>query len=208
MGRNAALLKERAQRAPQEPAEAARDDVVPRGSVEPGNDAAPLALDGQTRAKFVLFAIPASERVEDGPVMRGLLETPQGRINVAGWKRVARDSGNEYLSLKVGNTRPREEGAPRGRPDEWLIGPFYGRLFKEVTMRRGIGSTRYFGFIENAEKIGEDATTQQGLYKTHWQLHVKARPSVSSDGLTPYISGTASPAGARAVEEGETKLPF
>jgi hypothetical protein len=200
MGRNAALLKERQQpvtpETVDEPVEEARDD------------AAPLALDGQTRAKFVLFAIPSAERVEDGPVMRGLLETPQGRINVAGWKRVARDSGNEYLSLKVGNTKPREESAPKGRPDEWLIGPFYGRLFKEVTMRRGIGSTRYFGFIEHAEKIGEDAGTHQGLYRTHWQLHVKARPSVSSDGRTPYISGTACPAGARVAEEGETKLPF
>jgi hypothetical protein len=197
MGKSAALLKER------EPVAKAVDEVP----AMPSAAASPIMLDGNTRAKFVLFAIPAAERVEDGPLMRGLLETEQGRINVAGWKRVARDSGNEYLSLKVGNTRPREEGASRGAPEEWLLGPFYGRLFKEVTTRRAVKATRYFGFIEHAEKIGEDAKTKQGLYKTHWQVHVKARPSVSSDGRTHYISGTASPASVKA-EADENALPF
>ncbi len=71
----------------------------------------PLVLNGQTRGKFVLFGIPAAERVEDGPVMRGLLETDAGKINVAGWKKIGRDSGAEYLSLKVGNTKPRPADA-------------------------------------------------------------------------------------------------
>jgi hypothetical protein len=107
MGKSAALLKER------EPLAKAVDEAP----ATPAAAAPSIMLDGNTRAKFVLFAIPAAERVEDGPLMRGMLETEQGRINVAGWKRVARDSGNEYLSLKVGNTRPREEGVSRGAPE-------------------------------------------------------------------------------------------
>lgn len=166
-----------------------------------------IALDGNTRGKFVLFAIPVDERVDDGPVMRGLIETEQGRVNVAGWKRVARDSGNDYLSLKVGNTKPRDADSPKDAPDEWLIGPFYGRLFKEVNVRRGVKTARYFGFVEHAEKVGEDEESHKGVYKTHWQLQIKAAPAVSNDGRTAYIGGTASPAGVRAATA-DNSLPF
>jgi len=167
-----------------------------------------LTLDGQTRCKFVLFAIPAAERVTDGPLMRGLLETAEGKIQVAGWKRVARDSGSEYLSLKVGNTRLRDAGACSDEPVEWVVGPYYGRLFKAESSTRAGKRTRYFGFIEDTEKVGEDARTHKGLYKTHWQVQIKAQPSVSQDGRTHYIDGTASPAGTK-VEGGEGEpLPF
>jgi uncharacterized protein (DUF736 family) len=167
-----------------------------------------LGLDASTRSKFVLFAIPVADRVEEGPVMRGLLETEQGKINVAGWKRVARESGKEYLSLKVGNTKPRELEAPADAPDEWLVGPFYGRLFKEVSSTRDGERTRYFGFIEHSEKVGEDAHTLKGIYKTHWQVQIKARPNVSNDGRTHYIDGTANPAGAKAETADAGPMPF
>ena len=194
MGKSAVLTKERT--------------TQPAKGASIADASAVISLDGGTRARFVLFAIPPAERVDDGPVMRGHLETDHGRINVAGWKRVARDTGNEYLSLKVGNTKPRDPDAPKGRPDEWLLGPFYGRLFKEATSRRRSGSpVRYFGFIEHAERVGEDPATAQGQYKTHWQLHVKARPSVSHDGRTHYLDGSAYPPGSRP-DAGEAALPF
>jgi hypothetical protein len=179
-------------------AAATTEDVQGQGGV---------VLDGSTRGKFLLFAIPVEERVEGGPVMRGLIETEQGRINVAGWKRVARDSGNDYLSLKVGNTKPRDANSSSDDPDEWQVGPFYGRLFKEVNARRGTKAVRYFGFIENAEKVGEDAESGRGVYETRWQLQIKASPEVSNDGRTPYIGGMAGPAGVRPASQ-ETALPF
>lgn len=160
-----------------------------------------ISLSGETRARFVLFAIPAAERVDDGPVMRGLLETDAGKINVAAWKKVARDSGNEYLSLKVGNTRPRDERAQSSAGDEWLVGPFYGRLFKDVTATRSAKKTRYFGFIEDSVKVGE------GSYRTNWQLQIRAKPNVSGDRRTPYIDGTTSPVNARSAAE-DVALPF
>jgi hypothetical protein len=170
-------------------------------------DQAAITLDGETRGKFVLFAIPAADRVEDGPVMRGMLETDQGKVNVAAWKKLARDTGNEYLSLKVGNAKRRDEHTPDGAPDEWLVGPFYGRLFKEVTNSRDSTRTRYFGFVEDSVKVGEDAKTHKGIYKTNWQVQIKAKPAVSNDGKTHYIDGSLSPAGAK-VEASEALLPF
>ena len=170
-------------------------------------DQVAISLDGETRGKFVLFAIPVADRVEDGPVMRGLLETDEGKVNVAAWKKLARDTGNEYLSLKVGNTKRRDENTPDGAPDEWLVGPFYGRLFKEVTSLRDSTRTRYFGFIEDSVKVGEDAKTHKGVYKTNWQVQIKAKPAVSGDGKTHYIDGSLSPAGAK-VEASEALLPF
>jgi len=165
-------------------------------------EAAPVL---NTRGKFVLFAIPAAERVADGPLMRGLLETEAGKINVAGWKRVARDTGSEYLSLKVGNTRPRREDEADDAPVEWTIGPYYGRLFRAEVARSG--RVRYFGIIESAERVGEDKRTHKGIYKTHWQAQIKAHPTVSGDGRTHYIDGTASPAGTREAGDADP-LPF
>lgn len=184
----------------------AEDSRIQRaGDTRESDGAAAPTLDGQTRGKFVLFAIPPTERVEDGPLMRGLLETDAGKINVAGWKRVARDTGSEYLSLKVGNTRPRREDDADDAPVEWLVGPFYGRLFRTDGGRHG--RVRYFGFIESAERIGEDARTHRGVYKTHWQVQIKAHPNVSADGRTHYIDGSASPAGTRDAADADP-LPF
>lgn len=166
-----------------------------------------VTMDGSTRGKFVLFAIPVAERVEDGPVMRGFVETDAGKINVAGWKKFAHESGNEYLSLKVGNTKMRDETTAEDAADEWLVGPFYGRLFKEVTVSRGDKRTRYFGFIEDSVKTGEDRETGKGVYRTNWQIQVRAKPDTSGDGRTHYINGTAYPKdGAPAAAD--NGLPF
>jgi hypothetical protein len=168
-----------------------------------------ITLNGSTRAKFCLFAIPEGERVEDGPVMRGFLETDAGKVNVAGWKKFARDSGNEYLSLKVGNTKKRDDDTPEDAPDEWLVGPFYGRLFKEITVSRGEKRTRYFGFVEDSVKTGEDEATGKGIYRTNWQVQVRAKPDVSGDGRTRYINGSAYPKdSAPAASSNDNGLPF
>ncbi len=106
-------------------------------------------LNGTTFGKFVLFGIPRADQVKDGPVMRGLVEVKteaQGapvKVQVAAWLKIGRSSGTEYLSLKVGNNDPED-------PETYTVGPFYGRLFRQVDGTR----TRYFGFIEEAEKTG------------------------------------------------------
>jgi len=52
-----------------------------------------------------------------------------------------------------------------------------------------------------------DAKTHKGVYKTNWQVQIKAKPAVSGDGKTHYIDGSLSPAGAK-VEASEALLPF
>jgi len=159
-------------------------------------------LNGATVGKFVLFAIPRAEQVKDGPVMRGLIEVKseaQGsplKVQVAAWLKIGRSSGTEYLSLKVGNNKAEE-------PERYTVGPFYGRLFRQVDDNR----TRYFGFIEEAEKTGEDENGQ-GTYVTHWQLRVTARSAVSNDQKTKYISGSVAPSQMNEPEEESSNLPF
>jgi hypothetical protein len=159
-------------------------------------------LNGATLGKFVLFGIPRADQVKGGPVMRGLVEVktdPQGapvKVQVAAWLKIGRSSGTEYLSLKVGNNNPDD-------PETYTVGPFYGRLFRQVEGSR----TRYFGFIEEAEKTGEDENGQ-GTYVTHWQLRVSAKSAVSNDQKTKYISGSVAPSQMNEQEEESTSLPF
>ena len=160
-------------------------------------------LNGGTLGKFVLFGIPRADQVKDGPVMRGLVEVktdsqePPVKVQVAAWLKIGRSSGTEYLSLKVGNNNPEE-------PEDYTVGPFYGRLFRQVEGNR----TRYFGFIEEAEKTGEDENGQ-GTYVTHWQLRVNAKSAVSNDQKTRYISGNIAPSQMQEPQEEEsTDLPF
>jgi hypothetical protein len=174
------------------------------------NTPAALSLDGTTRGKFVLFTIPAADRVDDGPVMRGFIETDAGKVNVAGWKKTGRESGTDYLSLKVGNTKQRAADAPQDQPDEWVIGPYYGRLFRE-TVKDGerVKVRRYFGFVEDSVRVGEDPTTHKGVYRTNWQIQVKAKPDLSNDQRTHYVNGSVHPRAAHA-EAGveDDPLPF
>lgn len=159
-------------------------------------------LNGATVGKFVLFGIPRTEQVKDGPVMRGLVEVKaEGhaapvKVQVAAWLKIGRTSGTEYLSLKVGNNNPDD-------PETYTVGPFYGRLFRQVEGSR----TRYFGFIEEAEKTGEDENGQ-GTYVTHWQLRVSAKSAVSNDQKTKYISGSVAPSQMNEQEEESESLPF
>ena len=110
--------------------------------------------------------------------------------------KIGRSSGTEYLSLKVGNNDPED-------PETYTVGPFYGRLFRQVEGSR----TRYFGFIEEAEKTGEDENGQ-GTYVTHWQLRVSAKAAVSNDQKTKYISGSVAPSQMHEQEEEASSLPF
>jgi hypothetical protein len=159
-------------------------------------------LNGATVGKFVLFGIPRADQVKDGPVMRGLVEVKTEthgapvKVHVASWLKIGRSSGTEYLSLKVGNNNPDD-------PETYTVGPFYGRLFRQVEGSR----TRYFGFIEEAEKTGEDENGQ-GTYVTHWQLRVSARSAVSNDQKTKYISGSVAPSQMNEQEEESSSLPF
>jgi hypothetical protein len=160
-------------------------------------------LNGSTFGKFVLFGIPRADLVKGGPVMRGLIEIktePQAapiKVQVAAWLKIGRTSGAEYLSLKVGNNSPDD-------PESYTVGPFYGRLFRQVEANR----TRYFGFIEEAEKTGEDENGQ-GTYVTHWQLRVSAKAAVSNDQKTKYISGNVAPSQMHEQQEEEaSSLPF
>jgi hypothetical protein len=159
-------------------------------------------LNGTTLGKFVLFGIPRVDQVKDGPVMRGLVEVKTEthgapvKVQVAAWLKIGRSSGTEYLSLKVGNNNPDD-------PETYTVGPFYGRLFRQVEGSR----TRYFGFIEEAEKTGEDENGQ-GTYVTHWQLRVSAKAAVSNDQKTKYISGSIAPSQMNEPEEESTSLPF
>jgi len=161
-------------------------------------------LNSNTQAKFVLFNIPVAERVAGGPVMRGFLEIAQPekpdaepiKVQVAGWPEIARDTGREYLSLKVANTQTENR-------DAYTVGPFYGRLFKNATKTKAGGETvHYFGFIEDAEKVDEDEQGR-GVYRRRWQLAVRAKREVSRDGRTVYINGHVGPsreASARSDE--------
>jgi hypothetical protein len=159
-------------------------------------------LNGTTLGKFVLFGIPRADRVKDGPVMRGLVEVKTDahgapvKVQVAAWLKIGRTSGTEYLSLKVGNNNPDD-------PETYTVGPFYGRLFRQVEGTR----VRYFGFIEEAEKTGEDENGQ-GTYVTHWQLRITAKAAVSHDQKTEYISGRVSPSQMNEQEEQSSGLPF
>jgi hypothetical protein len=159
-------------------------------------------LNGTTLGKLVLFGIPRADQVKDGPVMRGLVEVKtdaQGapvKVQVAAWLKIGRSSGTEYLSLKVGNNDPED-------PETYTVGPFYGRLFRQAEGSR----TRYFGFIEEAEKTGEDENGQ-GTYVTHWQLRVSAKSAISNDQKTKYISGSIAPSQMNEQEEEASSLPF
>ena len=159
-------------------------------------------LNGATLGKLVLFGIPRVDQVKDGPVMRGLIEVKGEaqaapvKVQVAAWLKIGRNSGTEYLSLKVANNDPEN-------PESFTVGPFYGRLFRQVEGSR----TRYFGFIEEAEKTGEDENGQ-GTYVTHWQLRVSAKSAVSNDQKTKYISGSVAPSQLHEQEEESASLPF
>ena len=163
-------------------------------------------LNANTEAKFVLFNIKPAERVQDGPVMRGILEIEgEGdaepvKVNVAAWHKVGRESGAEYLSLKVANNSA-------DNPEQYSVGPFYGRLFKQVIAQKQGEKVRYFGFIEDSEKTGTDEGGR-GIYRTNWQIRVTAKRATSNDGKTRYVGGKVAPSSAAQADIGNDDLPF
>ena len=182
------------------------DDADRVGRAVQANRSNPL-LHGLTEGKFVLFNIPADERVDDGPVMRGFIEITdageQGplKVNVAGWQKTGRENGTPYLSLKIGNNN-------KDQPEDYSVGPFFGRLFREIEEPKqgGESRVRYFGFVEHAERVGKDADGK-GIYKLHWQLRISAKRAKSNDGNTVYVSGSVAP--LQAVEvRGNDNLAF
>jgi hypothetical protein len=160
-------------------------------------------LNADTRARVVMFYIPQSEQVDQGPIMRGHLEIDvEGeadpvKVNIAGWLKTGRESGKPYMSLKAGNNS--EEN-----PEVYTVGPFYGRMFKqEEEMPKG-KKVRYFGFLEDSTKTGED-DQGHGIYTVNWQLRINAKPQVSGDGKTRYVAGAVMPNREAAVTD---DLPF
>jgi hypothetical protein len=126
-------------------------------------------------------------------------------VQVAAWLKIGRNSGTEYLSLKVGNNDPED-------PETYTVGPFYGRLFRQVEGSR----TRYFGFIEEAEKTGEDekravdlrhslAIARQcqisGQQRSEDQVHQRQRRAVADEraGRRGYQSAVLIDAGRPGI---------
>jgi hypothetical protein len=73
-------------------------------------------------------------------------------------------------------------------------------LFRVVTPLKSSVKVRYFGVIEDMQKVDE------GEYVTQWQLAVRAKRAISNDGKTVYVSGRVAPAVAH--DEHEDDLPF
>ena len=163
-----------------------------------------MQVDGRTRGRVCLFPIPKADRVADGPVMRGFLETDAGQIQLAAWKRIGRESGNEYLSLKLGNTKRPDANASPDAAEQWMVGPFYGRLFKQVSGEGEKQKTRYFGFFEKSDKTGVDSASEQGIYSKEWQLQIAAKPATYGEDQ-PYITGDAFP---KETADAERDMPF
>lgn len=160
-------------------------------------------MNADTSARVVMFYIPTDEQVTDGPIMRGHLEidvegqTEPVKVNVAGWLKHGRDSGKPYMGIKVG-TNTKEH------PEVYSVGPYHGRMFKQVEEKATGAKVRYFGFIEDSVKTGED-DEGRGIYTVKWQLRINAKPQVSGDGKTRYLSGTVVP--NREIA-GADDLPF
>ena len=118
-------------------------------------------LNQHTQAKFVLFAISRADLVDKGPVMRGFIEVKTDenaapvKVNVAAWLKIGRTSGTEYLSLKVGNNNPDD-------PEEYSVGPFYGRLFRQVEGTR----TRYSDSSKMRRRPGRMRTGRGCMRRT------------------------------------------
>jgi hypothetical protein len=146
--------------------------------------------------KLVLFPIKQAERVPDGPVMRGFIEPkgePQNKVNVAAWSKIGRESGTEYLSLKVGNNSA-------AQPRVYSVGPYFGSMFRQVEDEGR--KIRYFGFIEDAERTGEDGGGR-GIYSMRGRVRFTAKRAVSSDGQTHYLTGLIVAAETPQPDNGE-----
>lgn len=142
-----------------------------RGSLTLEED---IMLHANTIAKGALFNVQANDRKVNGPAMTGNFEVNSERINVSGYLKVARESGKDYLNLKIG-----EKSGP----------VFYGKLFRNVD-KKGEKSPDYSGYVELG--IGNDAP----------QLRVAGWRMKSRDQQTPYISLELAPPMKNADSDG------
>ena len=137
-------------------------------------------LHAQTNAKGALFNIKAADRRDNGPVMSGNFEVNAKKINVAAFLKISRESGKDYLNLKIGTT-----GGP----------VFYGRLFRNDD-KLGDSSPDYSGYVELG--TGRDAPQ---LRIAGWKVRPKNQSAVyiSLDIAPPLRS--SSPAKSEPEDE-------
>jgi uncharacterized protein (DUF736 family) len=98
-------------------------------------------LTETTKAQGALFSIADGDRTPNGPLMTGNVEHNSVKINLTAFLKTSRDTGLDYLNLRVGD--PRKDDPV-----------FYGRLFRN-TDKREANSPDYTGYIEiTSEKDG------------------------------------------------------
>jgi uncharacterized protein (DUF736 family) len=119
-----------------------------------------IMLQINTKAKGALFTVKADERKDNGPSMTGHFEANSQKISIAAFLKVSKESGKDYLNLKMG-----EKDGPI----------FYGKLFRN-TDKKGEKSPDYSGYVELG--IGDDVP----------QLRIAGWRMKSRDQKTSYIS--------------------
>lgn len=117
-------------------------------------------LNADTKAKGALFTVKANDRKDNGPTMTGNFEVNSSKISVAAFLKVSKESGKDYLNLKIG-----EKEGPS----------FYGKLFRN-TEKKAEKSPDYTGYVELG--TGNDAP----------QLRIAGWKAKSRDQKTSYIS--------------------
>lgn len=138
-------------------------------------------LNAETKAKGALFTVKAEDRKENGPIMTGNFELEEGKIAIAAFLKTAKETGKQYLNLKVGNKNDQ---------------PLYGRLFR-VEEKKGEKSPDYTGYVA----LGSDEEAPE--------LRVAGWKTKSKDGNTSYISLVIEPPAKKSEGNGEgSELPL
>jgi len=131
-------------------------------------------LQADTKAKGALFKVKADARKDNGPSMTGNFEVNSKKISIGAFLKVSKESGKDYLNLKVGD----KEGPV-----------FYGKLFRN-TEKKGEKSPDYTGYVEL--DTGNDAP----------QLRIAGWKAKSRDQKTSYISLELAPPMKKADSDG------
>ncbi len=87
----------------------------------------------ETKANGALFNTEPEGRNPNGPVMTGTLDVADQKVRVAAFLKAAKESGKNYLSIKIGDERKQEP-------------IFHGKLFASED-KRGEKSPDYTGYI-------------------------------------------------------------
>jgi uncharacterized protein (DUF736 family) len=140
-------------------------------------------LQASTTAKGALFIVKSDARKVNGPAMTGTLEVNSQKIQIAAFLKVSRETGKDYLNLKIG-----QKYSPA----------FYGKLFRNKD-KRGEQSPDFTGYVE----LGNGNNAPQ-LRLAGWQAKSRdQKTSFISLDLAPPMRKTESV----GVEEGE-ELPL